>query len=329
MPKYKPYPIPLAIISQIKSVYNIDSDEEACQPAIIREFYDTLYANQLEGIKEVKKEDREITFNGIKVNISILRPSNTPLNEVLPVMLFLHGGGWIVGSYDTHRILTNELVNLIPACIIFVHFSYSPEVKHPVALEECYAALCWVHQHAQSIYVNPTRLVIAGDSAGGNLCAGLAILAKERQKIHLISYQLLFYPVLDVDFDTKSYIENKDNSVLSRDSMKYVWDAYLTSHQGCYQKEVTAVPMSASLDVLKGLPPVLMIIAEKDVLRTEGELYSKKLMKAGVNVVCTIYLGTHHGFLTLPQMSKPQSEAALEQIIGILRKHWNSQSNKL
>jgi acetyl esterase len=133
----------------------------------------------------------------------------------------------------------------------------------------------------------------------------------------------LFYPVLDVDFYTESYEQNKDNAFLPRATMQYVWDAYLANEKE--KKLPTAVPMSASLEVLQGLPPALILTAESDVLRTEGELYAKKLAKAGVDALCVRYVGIGHGFLTMPEL-KPQAHAAIAQTVDILRKHWSLQS---
>ncbi|KAI8644978.1 alpha/beta hydrolase fold-domain-containing protein [Parasitella parasitica] len=266
----------------------------------------------------VEKEDREIVYNNIQVNISILRPLGSR-DKVLPVIMFLHGGGWVFGSYNSHKILTNELVNLIPACVIFVHYTLSPEVKYPIALEECYAALCWIQENAASIHVDPHRLAVSGDSAGGNLCAALTILAKSRQNKG-ISYQVLYYPVLDVDFYNESYNQNKDNVFLPRTTMQYVWDAYTRVDQYALP---TVVPMSAAVEALQDLPPALVITAESDVLRSEGEAYAKKLNEAGVDALCVRYNGIGHGFVTMPIL-RPQGIAAIEQTVALLGKHWSS-----
>ncbi|CEP14669.1 hypothetical protein [Parasitella parasitica] len=316
MPEYKPFPLAPKITAVIKSVYNIESDQEACQPRIVRDFFDKA-AEQIEAAP-VEKEDREIVCNNIKVNISILRPLGSK-DKVLPVVMFLHGGGWVFGSYNSHKILTNELVNLIPACVVFVHYSLSPEFKYPIALEECYATLCWLQEHAAYIHVDPYRLAVAGDSAGGNLSAALTILAKSRQNKG-ISYQVLYYPVLDVDFYNESYNQNKDNVFLPRTTMQYVWDAYTRVDQ---HNLPTVVPMSASIEALQDLPPALVITAESDVLRSEGEAYAKKLNGAGVDALCIRYNGIGHGFLTMPVL-RSQGLAAVAQTVDLLKKHWSS-----
>ncbi|KAI9486315.1 MAG: alpha/beta hydrolase fold-domain-containing protein [Benjaminiella poitrasii] len=324
MTKYKPFPWPPSLLPVIKSTYNIESDEEARQPSVARRLFDdtwTIPSNDI--TKEAKREDRDITHNGISVNITILRPTSEPSDKALPVILFLHGGGWVVGSFGTHKTLTNELVDLASACVVFVNYSLSPEVKHPVALEECYAALCWIHEHAASIHVDPTRLVVAGDSAGGNLSAALTIYAKERQQPNLITYQLLLYPAVDVNFKTESYVQNKNNAVLSQEMMEYMWDAYVTTSED--YKLATVAPLQASVETLKGLPPALVVTAENDVLRDEGEEYAKKLLEAGVDTLCVRYVGADHGFLSMPG-NAVRKEASMAQIVTVLKKHWSNHS---
>lgn len=319
MVKYDPMPMQPKVIEAIKSAYDITDDEEAAQPRLVREFFHALSAN-IE-VAKVDKQDIDIEMNNIKVNISILRPADSK-DKVLPTILFLHGGGWTVGHYNTHGILSNELVNLTPCCVIFVNYSLSPEVKYPVALEECYAALCWVQKNAASIKVDPKRLAVAGDSAGGNLTAALLFYAKERGNTD-ISCQVLYYPVTDVNFESESYEQHKDDAFLPRISMEYMWKAYLDSAD--QHKIPTAVPMAAPTELVKGLPPTLLITADRDVLRSEGEAYGKKLIAAGVDTVTVRYLNVGHGFLTLPPLNN-QAKAAISQTVDFLRKTWSSGS---
>ncbi|GAA5815939.1 hypothetical protein MFLAVUS_009458 [Mucor flavus] len=316
---YKPVPTAPRFLEAIKDIYGLTTDEEAGQPKYVREFTDQ--ASAMVESSAVEKQDLEIVFNNIKVNISILRPVGSK-DKVLPVIMYLHGGGWVLGSYNTHCILTNELVNLLPCCVVFVHYSLSPEVKYPVALEECYATLCWVQKNAASFYADASKLVISGDSAGGNLSAAVTILAKQRGN-NGIKYQVLYYPVVDVDFDNASYVEHQNNAFLPRTTMQYMWDAYLTSKEE--RKLSTVVPFAAPLEELEDLPPTLVITAERDVLRSEGEAYAKKLQKAGVPTVAVCYVGTGHGFLTLPFLQN-NALAAISQTVDTLRKHWSSDS---
>jgi acetyl esterase len=218
-----------------------------------------------------------------------------------------------------------------------VDYSLSPEVRYPVALEECYVALCWTRDNAKSINVDLTNLVVSGDSAGGNLAAALAsklnivtrlffcksnhliVLAKDRGNTS-ISYQILFYPVTAAEYENESYNEHMDNEFLSKELMQYFWDMYLNNEQ---EKELpTAAPLAASVDILKGLPPALIITSEIDVLRTEAELYAKKLTEAGVHNLCVRYLGVQHGFAT-ESGYESQAEAAIAQVAYVLKKHWD------
>jgi acetyl esterase len=152
----------------------------------------------------------------------------------------------------------------------------------------------------------------------------IIVLAKVRGNTS-ITYQVLYYPVLDIDFENESYVQNKDNLFLPRNTMQYVWRCYTEKNQ---HNTPTVVPMSASLDVLKGLPPALIITAENDVLRSEGEAYAKKLNKAGVPALSVRYLGIGHGFVTMPFL-KPQALAAIAQTVDILRKHWKTSESKI
>jgi acetyl esterase len=157
--------------------------------------------------------------NGTKVSITIVLPPNSS-NETLPVVIFTHGGGWVLGGFNTHDRLVREIANKAHVAIVFVNYTPSPEAKYPVALEQAYAATKWVAQNGQTIHVNPSRLALVGDSVGGNMAAALAILAKERGGPP-IKLQVLFYPVTDASFDTPSYITYQNGYWLTRDAMKW------------------------------------------------------------------------------------------------------------
>ncbi|KAI8146141.1 alpha/beta hydrolase fold-domain-containing protein [Fennellomyces sp. T-0311] len=261
--------------------------------------------------------------NNTRVKIRHIRPAGSE-NTVLPAILFIHGGGWVFGSMQTHGSLVYALAQRTPAAVIFVEYSPSPEAQYPTALEECYAALSWMSDNASSLSIDPKRIAVAGDSAGGNLTAALCLLAKERGN-KTITYQVLYYPVLGDDFDTPSYIEHKDNNMTARHVMMYVWDAYAPPEVRA--KEIKAVPRKATKQDLEGLPPALIITADYDVLKDEAHLYAKQLIKAGVETVPVQYIGVQHGFLTV--MDKVQTEAALVQTISCLKKAWNTGKSSL
>ena len=250
-----------------------------------------------------------------EVSIQIVRPPGTR-NTNLPAVVYLHGGGWVLGGSDTHDRLIRELANGAQVAIVFVNYTLSPEARYPVSLEQAYAAAKWVAENGQTINVNPTQLAVAGDSVGGNMATAVTLLAKERGGP---SIKLLFYPVTDANFDTPSYMAYQDGYFLTREGMKWFWDNYTTD--GTNRKEPTVSPLQASTEQLKGLPPTLIINGELDVLRDEGEAYAHKLMEAGVVVTAVRYHGTIHDFVMLNPITKtPAARAAVEQASQMLKK---------
>ncbi|GAA5806071.1 hypothetical protein HPULCUR_011599 [Helicostylum pulchrum] len=310
------FPLQPALIEAVKSTYGLETNEEACQPAIAREFLNKMF--EVKNAPEVKKQDLVIEHDGIKVSISILRPLGFQ-DKVLPVIMFLHGGGWVIGGYETHSGLSNSLVVGLSCCVVFVHYSKSPEVKYPVAIKECSAVLSWMKENSGSLRIDYKTLVVVGDSAGGNIAAGLALYEKALVS-NDISYQVLIYPATNDNFETESYIKNQDNMFLPRDLMRYFWDSYSDDAED--RKKSTMVPLIATLQELKGLPPAFVISAEHDVLRCETEAYASKLIEAGVDTVAVRYLGTNHGFLSDAVLSS-QGILAVQQVIDVLRKHWD------
>lgn len=252
--------------------------------------------------------------------IQIVRPAGVSENQVLPVVMYFHGGGWVLGGFDTHERLIKELANSANVSVVYVNYTLSPESKFPVALEEAYAATKWVAENGQSINVNSSRLAVAGDSVGGNVATAVAMLAKEREDGPNISFQALFYPVTDVNFNTPSYLEYKNGYHLTRDAMIWFWTNYL-DNQTTNIKDPLVSPLQASISQLQGLPPTLVIIDENDVLRDEGEAYAHKLMEAGVPVASVRYLGTIHDFMMLNALANtPAAEEAIAQAASIINK---------
>ena len=224
-----------------------------------------------------------------EVNIRIVKPKDN--NSPLPVVLYMHGGGWILGDKTTHDRLIREIANGAQAAVVFVDFSRSPESKYPVAIEEAYEAIKYISENDKVLNIDSSRLVVAGDSVGGNMATVLTMLVKERGGPK-ISYQILLYPVTDANFETESYNEFKEGYWLSKEAMKSFWDAYLPDKNE--RKNHTASPLQASPEQLKDLPPALVITNEYDVLRDEGEAYARKLMQAGVETTAIRSLGTIH-----------------------------------
>jgi acetyl esterase len=254
---------------------------------------------------------------GKDISITIVRPPNSS-NETLPVVIYIHGGGWVLGGFDTHERLVRELANKANAVIVFVNYTPSPEAKYPVAIEQAYAATKWVAENGKTINVNSSRLAVVGDSVGGNMAAAVTMLAKERSGPP-IKFQVLFYPVTDASFDTPSYMTYQNGYWLLRDGMKWFWSNYLTNQTNV--KDPTVSPLQASIEQLKGLPPALIINGENDVLRDEGEAYALKLSEAGVPVAAVRYHGTIHDFVMLNVITDdPSPRAAIEQASIMLKK---------
>ena len=229
-----------------------------------------------------------------QVALRILRPQHAP--ETLPVIVYIHGAGWVFGSVHTHDRLMRELAVGAGAAVVFPEYRLSPDAKYPTAIEECYSAVQWVAEHGQEHGLDPERLAVAGDSVGGNMAAAVTLLSRERGG-PVIALQLLFYPVTDAAFDTESYHQFAQSYHLRRDAMMWFWDQY-TANPG-ERNEITASPLRASTEQLKGLPQALIITAEADVLRDEGEAYANKLRQAGVRVTAVRFQGTIHDFVML------------------------------
>lgn len=255
--------------------------------------------------------------NGTEVSIQIVRPPNNN-NKTFPTIMYFHGGGWVLGGFDTHERLVREIAIGAHAAVVFVNYTPSPEAKYPVPLEQAYAATKWVAENGQTINVNSSHLAVVGDSVGGNMAAAVALLAKERGGPK-IKYQVLFYPVTDANFDTPSYTAYQDGYFLTREAMKWFWDNY-TSNQ-TNRKEPTVSPLQASIEQLRGLPPALIINGEFDVLRDEGEAYAHKLIEAGVPVTGLRYHGTIHDFVMLnPLADTPATRGAIAQASQMLNR---------
>jgi acetyl esterase len=252
-----------------------------------------------------------------EILIQIVRPSGSN-NETLPVVMYFHGGGWVLGGEDTHDRLLRELADGAHVAVVFVNYTRSPEAKYPVALEEAYAATKWVAENGQTINTNSSRLAVAGDGVGGNMATVVALLAKERGGPE-IAFQVLFYPVTNANFDTQSYMAYQDGYWLTRKAMMWFWNNYVSNQTNL--KEPTVSPLQASIEQLGGLPRALIINGEFDVLRDEGEAYAHKLMQAGVPVTAVRYHGTINDFVMLNAITHTQAaRGAIDQASYMLKK---------
>jgi acetyl esterase len=241
-------------------------------------------------------EDRHIAGPASQIKVRIYTPEGQP---PMGVLVYYHGGGWVLGDLESHDGVCRALANGAGCLVVAVDYRLAPEHPFPAGAEDCYAATRWVVENAQSFGGDPSRIAIGGDSAGGNLAAAVAMMARDRSG-PAISFQLLFYPVTDCANDTPSQKEfSGDGFVLSRADMEWFWGHYLASEADAANPY--ACPARAKS--LAGLPPTLVITAEFDPLRDEGEAYADRLRGAGVEVIGRRYLGVIHGFASMPYVT--------------------------
>lgn len=264
----------------------------------------------------IEETERTITQDGHTVKIHITRPAGAKPGS--PVFIFIHGGGWVLGDYPTHRRLVRDLVVGSGAVAVFPDYTPSPEARYPVAIDQIYAATKWVAAHGNEIGVDGSNLAIAGNSVGGNMTAAVALMAKDK-KGPALKLQVMLWPVTDANFETSSYRELGEGRFLTRNMMIWFWDNYLPDLKK--RKEIYASPLQASISQLKGLPPALIQTAENDVLRDEGEAYARKLDEAGVPVTLARYQGLIHDYgLLNPLAGVPAVQTALLQAAASIKK---------
>lgn len=251
-----------------------------------------------------------------QTRVRILRPQGS--KEALPVVLHLHGGGWILGDVNTHDRLAREIANGANAAVFVVDYERSPEAKYPVAIEQAYAVTNYIAEHAKELNVDASRMSVIGDSAGGDMAAVLTMLLKERGGPALKS-QVLFYPVTDASLDTESFKEFANGPWLTKAAIEWMWNSYVPDVAMRKHRHVS--PLQATVEQLKGLPKALVMTVANDVLRDEGEAYAAKLAEAGVDVTAVRYLGTIHDFVLLnPIANTPPVRGAIEQANNFLRR---------
>ncbi|KAA8889086.1 alpha/beta hydrolase [Nocardia colli] len=249
------------------------------------------------------------------VRARIVKPQGA--TETLPVIVYTHGAGWVFGDAHTHDRLVRDLAVGAHAAVVFPEYDRSPDVRYPVANEQSYRVAQWVTTQGAEKNLDPSRIAVAGDSVGGNMAIALTLMAKERGDVSFVQ-QVLFYPVTDANFDTGSYERFAEGYFLARDGMKWFWDQYTTSAED--RAQITASPLRATTEQLSGLPPALVITAENDVLRDEGEAFAAKLRTAGVPVIAARYGGIIHDFVMVNSMHDTNAaKAAVAQAVAVLR----------
>jgi len=259
--------------------------------------------------------EKTITENGISVHLHIVKPEGA--GDGLPVFMYFHGGGWVLGDFPTHQRMVRDMVVHSGAAAVFVNYTPSPEAQYPTAINQAYAATRWVAANGAEIGVDGQRLAVAGNSVGGNMAAVVALMAAEKKEFTL-QLQVLLWPVTDANFETGSYNEFATGRFLTKNMMIWFWDNYTTNPNE--RKERYASPLQATPEQLKGFPPALVQTAENDVLRDEGEAYARKMDEAGVAVTLVRYNGMIHDWgLLNPLADVPAARMAMEQAGYVLK----------
>lgn len=333
-------PLMLAIMSTTVNAQVQDYRTDAHLDQRVKDFLTVLNSSEGPGLETLSKEDarqvligaqeafevdlsgideseRTILSNGHEIKLNIVRPSG--VKGELPVFMFIHGGGWILGDYPTHKRLVRDLVVRSGFVAVFVNYTPSPEAQFPTAINEIYAATQWVAEHGDEINVDGSKLAVVGNSVGGNMSAVTALKAKVENGPE-IKAQILLWPVTDATFSQESYRKFATDRFLTVPIMKWMWDQYTTDLGE--RKSIYASPLQASLEELKGLPPAVIMVAENDILRDEGEAYGRKLDQAGVEVTTVRYNGTIHDFGLLNALAnQPSTKAMLDHAAAELRKY--------
>jgi acetyl esterase len=238
-----------------------------------------------------------------KIRVRVYRPLST---ELLPVVIWFHGGGWVVGTIESHDPVCRALANRTPCVVVSVDYRLAPEAPFPAGLDDAWAATQWVADEALKLGADPGRIVVAGDSAGGNLAAAVALRARDSRLP--LALQALVYPVTDFDFESESYLRLAEGLNLTRAKMQWYWDQYLGGADGLHPE---ASPLRAP--DLAGVAPALVQVAEHDPLLSEGEAYAARLAEAGVPVTLTRYDAVIHGFIRMPALVA-EADFALAEI---------------
>lgn len=233
--------------------------------------------------------------NGREMRVLIVRPLG--VEDTLPIIFYIHGGGWVMGNEVTHARLIRQLADEVQAAVVFPVYTPSPEAQYPQTTNDLFGVLQYVSEYGAKYNMDTERLAVAGDSVGGNMAAVMTLMAKKNENTPKIAFQLLFYPVTDASFENESYEAYSEGPWLTRKAMEWFWQQYAPNKKS--RKEIYASPLRASKEDLEGLPPALIITDENDVLRDEGEAYARKLDEAGVTVGIVRVNGTIHDFLML------------------------------
>jgi len=293
---------------------------ESLPPKGARDVLKNLQEQTKVDLSGIDVSEKTITADGLTIKLNIVRPENVP--GILPVFMFIHGGGWILGDFPTHKRMVRDLVVQSGYAAVFVNYTPSPEARYPQAINQIYAATKWVAEHGSEIFVDGKNLAIVGNSVGGNMSTVTTLMAKEKGG-PAIKLQILMWPIVDAAFNTESYKLFGKDRFLTTSLMKWMYDQYTTDLDK--RKEIYASPLQASVKQLQGLPPTLIQVAENDILRDEGEAYARKLDEAGVPVTVVRYNGVIHDFGLLNGLaSLPATRSLFVQAAAELKKYLGS-----
>lgn len=261
--------------------------------------------------------EKTITTDGYTILLNIVRPAG--ISGTLPVYIFIHGGGWVLGDFPTHQRMVRDLTVLSGAVGVFVNYTRTPDAAYPRAINEIYAATKWVAAHGPEINVDGKRLAVVGNSVGGNMTAVTCLMAKDKGGPE-IKLQIMMWPIVDASFDTESYKLYGKDRFLTTTLMQWMYDMYIKDP--AKRSDIYASPLQASVEQLRGLPPALIQVAENDILRDGGEAYGRKLDEAGVKATTVRYNGVIHDFGLLNGLAEiPQTRALFVQAAAELKQY--------
>jgi acetyl esterase/lipase len=289
---------------------------ETLPPLEAREVLVQAQASVPVDLSGIEESEKTITTDGYTIKLNIVRPEG--VKGKLPVFIFIHGGGWVLGDYPTHKRMVRDLVVLTGFAGVFVNYTRTPDARYPQAINEIYAATKWVAEHGEEIEVDGKNLAVVGNSVGGNMTAVTALKAKEKGG-PAIKLHIMMWPVADANFATESYQQFGEKRFLTTPLMQWMFDLYATEAQ---RQEIYVSPLQATVEQLKGLPPALIQVAESDILRDEGEAYGRKLDEAGVKVTTVRYDGMIHDFGLLNGLAEePAVRSLFEHAAAELKKY--------
>lgn len=290
---------------------------EALPPLEARQVLVDAQAAVKVDLSGIDESEKTITADGYPLKLNIVRPAG--VQGTLPVFIFIHGGGWVLGDYPTHKRMVRDLVVLSGFAAVFINYTRTPDAQYPQAINEIYAATKWVAEHGEEIGVDGKNLAVVGNSVGGNMTTVTTLMAKAKGGPD-IKLQILMWPIVDADFETDSYQQFGEKRFLTTSLMKWMYDFYTTDLEK--RKEIYASPLQATVEQLKGLPPTLIQVAESDILRDEGEAYGRKLDEAGVKVTIVRYNGMIHDFGLLNGLAEiPATRSLFVQAAAELKKY--------